>query len=539
MTSKAAFAPLLGLKAASPWARGKGLTLLYLRHARSPTTTRMMAVHVYNDSPTNAANEHFKRAVSNAGKRAIAPSNLAPRTPRTPKPPTVYDSDQYGVVTLKGNKSRLFRNDGSCLIYAGAIERATPRRGEKTLSAAEPVAVVDGSGVYLGCGFWSQYSMYSVRMVLHAQVDDSNPTPLAYPPFDPVAAIADRVSAAFFVRRSLGLPCPSTNVFRAINGDGDRLSGLCVDIYGTTAVILSSALWVERFRADIQAAVRVALATITNAHPGRVDVIWRMSHDRLKQDGADKLSAADYALIPSLSPETAYSDAVSVTDDVVVSENGVQYVLPAVVLARGQKSGFYADQSDQRRKIHQLVERRCDADVLDLYCYSGGFGINAALAGAASVTSVDSSQPSLAMASVNAAVNGVQDKISFVQDDVPRFLRGAIEEHKQWDVVVLDPPKLAPSAKPAALDRAASAYRKINGLALQVVKPGGILMTCTCSAAMSKDREVFVSNVRRAALHVGREITLLQISGAAADHPIDLSEAGHGGYLTACLFSVR
>jgi 23S rRNA G2069 N7-methylase RlmK/C1962 C5-methylase RlmI len=222
-----------------------------------------------------------------------------------------------------------------------------------------------------------------------------------------------------------------------------------------------------------------------------------------------------------------------------VRENGVEYVLPAAALRKGQKTGFYADQSGNRLALRQIVERRPGATVLDCYCYSGGFGISAALGGAASVTAVDSSAPSLEMARVNADRNGVGAAVTFEQADVPAFLAAAAGRGERWDIVVLDPPKLAPSAKAANLDRAASKYRQINAAALKLVAPGGLLLTCSCSQAMTKDRDVFLSTVRRAAAFVGKEVVLLSVTGAAADHPTDLSEGATGGYLTACLFAVR
>jgi 23S rRNA G2069 N7-methylase RlmK/C1962 C5-methylase RlmI len=226
-------------------------------------------------------------------------------------------------------------------------------------------------------------------------------------------------------------------------------------------------------------------------------------------------------------------------EDVVVRENGVEYVLPAAALRKGQKTGFYADQSANRLALRRLLERRPGATVLDAYCYSGGFAISAALGGAAAVNAVDSSSPSLAMARVNADRNGVGAKITLEQADVPAYLSAAAGRGEKWDIVVLDPPKLAPSAKAVNLERATSKYRQINAAALKVVAPGGLLLTCSCSQAMTKDRDVFLNMVRRSAAFVGREVTLLQVSGAAADHPTDLSEGANAGYLTACLFAVR
>lgn len=471
------------------------------------------------------------------------PKDPSPRRRREVKPQTSYASPDYAVAVLKGAKAHLFRNDGSCLVFAGAVDRVTPRIGTDGVTAAEAVCVVDGVGRKVGYGVYnSTDSMFAVRILKHVG-NEKEVT------FDVGESVKLRVRRAFSVRKSFGLPCSGTDVFRAVNSEGDRLSGLAVDIFGSTAVVVSSAVWCERYRESIVEAVEEAMVGVVGVDKADVKTVWRMSADRLRQDGSDKITDADAKLIPSLAPfrksraeieneVTVAKPAPDEADDIVVSENGIEYVLPAAALRSGQKTGFYADQSDNRLGLRAIIARRPGASVLDCYCYSGGFGISAALGGAAAVTAVDSSAPSLEMARVNAARNGVDERMSFVQSEVSIYLDEAADRGEKWDCVVLDPPKLAPSAKTASLDRATRKYQSINCAALKLVAPGGLLLTCSCSQAMTKDRDVFLAMVRKAAYYAGREITLLQTSGAAPDHPTDLSEGANAGYLTACLFSV-
>lgn len=515
-----------------------------------------MGIHVHTsaDSET-AASAHLPKEKS------------AKRAPRPARAPTSYADATIAVAVLKGAKAHLFRGDGSCLVFAGAVDRVTPVVGRDVVTAAEAVCVVDGVGRKVGFGFYnSTESMFKVRIVRHVKGGEKEVT------FDAEGSICERVVKAFEVRKSVGLPCGETDVFRAVNSEGDRLSGLAVDVFGGTAVIVSSAVWCERYREAIVKAVEEAMVSVAGVPVGEVRTVWRMSADRLRQDGSDKITEKDAELIPSLAPfrksaanpadvvGEAPDDTVVAADDtvvaaaapaeasetetadeadVVVRENGVEYVLPAAALRTGQKTGFYADQSENRLALRAILGRRQGASLLDCYCYSGGFGISAALGGADAVTAVDSSVPSLDMARVNAARNSVDAKMSFVQSDVAAYLSDAAGRGQKWDIVVLDPPKLAPSTKTSSLDRATRKYQSINSAALQVVAPGGLLLTCSCSQAMTKDRDVFIGMVRKAAQYAGREVTLLQTSGASPDHPTELSEGANAGYLTACLFSVR
>jgi 23S rRNA G2069 N7-methylase RlmK/C1962 C5-methylase RlmI len=179
--------------------------------------------------------------------------------------------------------------------------------------------------------------------------------------------------------------------------------------------------------------------------------------------------------------------------------------------------------------------------VLDVCCHGGGFGISAAAAGAAAVTGVDSSAPALALAGTNAALNGVEDRVRWVRADALRFMREAAGGGLAWDLVVLDPPKLAPTR--AALGPALRKYRSLNAAALRCVTDGGLLMTCSCSGAVAQAPPLpaggtgFTTMLRAAAADAGVRVTVLRVAGAGPDHPLDPAHA-EGAYLTNVLVRV-
>jgi 23S rRNA G2069 N7-methylase RlmK/C1962 C5-methylase RlmI len=172
--------------------------------------------------------------------------------------------------------------------------------------------------------------------------------------------------------------------------------------------------------------------------------------------------------------------------------------------------------------------------VLDLCCYAGGFALSAAAGGAAEVLGIDSSPTAVELARANVELNSWQETCDFQRADVEDFMKQALEQRRQWDLVVLDPPKLAPNRR--ALDKATRRYRRLNSLAMRLVAPGGLLMTCSCSGAMSQS-DTFVPTLQQAARDAGRRVTVLREAGAAPDHTIDPAYP-EGRYLTNVLLRV-
>ncbi|GAQ87325.1 hypothetical protein KFL_003450110 [Klebsormidium nitens] len=406
-------------------------------------------------------------------------------------------------VVLKGGKSRLFKA-GAPHVYGGAVDSVV---GRPPPAAGDVVVVTDGQKRAFGWGVYNPASMFRVRLMQTDLDVDREPGCL----LDLPALIRARVQQAVALRRTLGLPSAQTSVYRLINSEGDRLSGLIADVLGDHVVVLSCAAWVERHAPVVRAAIQEAT--------GLRSIVWRPSLDILREEGLELPAGGT----PTQEPSTPADGAVQVV------ENGVHFR----AALHGQKTGFYADQRDNRAYLRTIAGGKT---VLDLCSYSGGFAINAALGGATHVTAVDSSASALVLAEANAAFNGVlPSSITLVKDDVAAFMAAALAAGRQWDLVVLDPPKLAPSKK--VLDRAAAKYRRLNALAMQLTAAGGLLMTCSCSGAMTQSG-AFPTVLQDASTLARRPIRILRHSGAGPDHTL-IPGYPEGAYLTNMLLHVH
>ena len=433
------------------------------------------------------------------------------------------------IVVLQRGKARLFREDRNPLVFGGAVDRIIPAHPDKSPVNADAVAVCDGALNCIGLGFFNSDSMYRVRIMRHC-----NMGALPELPWDIEAEIVRKLERAVQVRNSAGIPClgnEATNVYRLVNSEGDRLSGLMIDVMDNTVVVSSSAIWCERYQDVIMKAIEKVL-------PHCEEVIWRPNIERLRQEGFEYKSRRSDDGNPENANESEDVSEPSEDGITEVIESGVKYGLPTYAMRHGQKTGHYADQRENRSFLRNILSKRdVPTRVLDLFCYSGGFAMNAALAGPhVSITGVDSSAFAVEMAVRNAHLNGVSEQCTFIQSDVSKYTREQCEQEASFDVVIVDPPKYAPKAK--SLPRAIHKYRSLNEASMRLVKPGGLLITCSCSAAMTRNRGQFVDVVRSAARAVGRELTLLRMAGAAPDHPL-IPEMMESDYLTCCVFVVQ
>lgn len=360
-------------------------------------------------------------------------------------------------------------------VFAQAIAKV-----DAPASAGSVVDVLDPRGNFLGRGYYSPDSAIPVRIV----------TRDASEPLDD-ALLSRRVKAAVELRRSvLSLPDADTNGFRLVHAEGDGLPGLIVDAYGNALAAQFLTVGMKR-HSD---AILRALAE----HSGASTIIEVASPRHQKIEGFEVKEG------PVLGPAVEH---------LVFRERGFEWKIqpPGAPGGGGQKTGYYFDQRETRAAVEQLAKGR---RVLDLYSYVGGFSLAAARGGATEVTAVDSSQFALDCAAKTAESAGLGEKIRFLRGDARKVMAQLADEGRVFDLVVLDPPKLAMGARD--VDEARGMYRKLNALACRLVAPGGLLVSCSCSQAMAGGD--FLRVVATGARDVQRDVTVLRLLGQPPDH---------------------
>ena len=355
----------------------------------------------------------------------------------------------------------------------------------------DTVEVVAHGGKILGKAAWSPESKIRARMWT----------------FDAREIIDDvffkrRVTAA--IARRAALPgLVQQQGLRLIHAESDGLPGVIADRYGETIVLALTSAGAEKWRNAIVGALKNSA--------GCARIYERSDSDVRKLEG--------------LTPTNGWLLGEGDTR-VVIEENGVKL---GVDIVTGHKTGFYLDQRDNRLLLRELSAAK---RVLNCFCYSGGFSMQALAGGASEVVSIDSSTPALEMARANLALNPALDaaRAEWRDADVFAELRGLLEVSQQFDIVVLDPPKFAPSASYA--DRASRAYKDINLHAFRLLAPGGLLMTYSCSGGIGL--ELFQKIVAGAALDAGRSARIVRRLHGSADHPVALNFP-EGEYLKGLL----
>ena len=365
-------------------------------------------------------------------------------------------------------------------VFAGSIDKGKADPGET-------VRVEDATGRFLAWGAYSAESQIRVRAWS----------------FDE----AERIDRAFFQRRieralalRARLPIASTGM-RLVHGEADGLPGLVVDRYGDTLSVQFLAAGTDRWKE--------LLAELL-----------------LQASGAARLyerSDASVRGLEGLEPHTGWMRGAGATE-LTITEHGWQLTLD---VAHGHKTGYYLDQRDNRAHFARWLRQFGCREVLNCYCYTGGFTVAALAGGAGHVTSVDSSAPALERVQRHVQLNGFDAGASTCVDaDVNAFLRQCLEAGRRFDAIVLDPPKFAPTA--AHAERAARAYKDINRLALLLLTPGGLLLTFSCSGGIGA--ELFHKIVAGAAIDAGVDGAILQRLEGACDHPTTI-EFPEGEYL--------
>ena len=367
-------------------------------------------------------------------------------------------------------------------IFSGAVARLV---GEP--APGDLVTVADHNGAALATGYYNAQSQIQVRLLS----------------WEPERAIDEgfwrgRLQQALEGRSTISKEAESgntpTTALRLVNAEADGLPGLVVDRYGDYVVMQCLTLGIEL----------------------RKDSLVEMLVDLLHPAGILERSDVDVRVKEGLQPvvKTLYGDEPPA--ELTIQENGFGFL---VDVHRGHKTGFYLDQRDNR----VAVGRRpimAGREVLNVFAYTGAFGVFAAAVGAKQIVQVDSSVAALETAERNMQLNGFErPEDEYIAGDAFEVLRYFRDEGRQFDAVILDPPKFAHSQ--AQVQRAARGYKDLNWLALRLLRPNGILATFSCSGLVSA--ELFQKIVFGAALDAGRDVQIMQYLGQAADHPILLS----------------
>jgi 23S rRNA (cytosine1962-C5)-methyltransferase len=381
-----------------------------------------------------------------------------------------------GATRLQGRHPWVYRSDivGADDIPAGALVR-----------------VHDPRGKFLGSALYSSSSQIAIRMISHGSVDDLP------------ALVAERIRAAIAYRKEL---VRNTDAYRIVFSEADFLPGLIVDRYNDMVCVQ-------------------ILTQAMDAAPVR-DAILRTLGDELQPAGIVERVEARIRELEQLPPRPSgllWGEKSST----VVSMNGVRFHYDGF---EGQKTGAFLDQ----RENYAAAAEYAHGEALDAFCYQGGFALHFSLHPAArcsKVTGVDSSRPALEMAEKNSALNGCE--LEWIEANAFDLLRDYAAANRRYDTIVLDPPAFAKTKRD--LEKALGGYKELNLRALKMLRPGGILVTCSCSFHVSAAD--FLKVVADAAQDAHKDLRLVESRGASKDHPI-LLNVPETSYLQCLIFSV-
>ena len=358
--------------------------------------------------------------------------------------------------------------------YHPFIYRAMVRQASDDARAGDLVHVYDRHGERFGSGFYNPRSRITLRMLAWGDTTVDR------------EFFRSVLEKAVALRSGTFGPGDDTNTYRVVHAEGDGLGGLVVDRFDDVLSVETFALGIHKMAPQ--------LVPILHELCGTRRHLIRMDRRAAELEGCGSADAEPGGDIRS----------------VRVVENGVRY---AVDFSEGQKTGFFCDQRENRKLFADLVAGRT---VLDVCCYSGGFSISAMKRGSArEATGVDLDEKAIAQARHNANLNQV--RVKWVHVDAFTHLRQMVQAERTWEAIVLDPPKFIPSQEKH--EEGARKYLDLNRLALRLVAPGGLFVTCSCSGRLSHDE--FEKLVATAARHAdGRRLQFLRVTGAGPDHPV-------------------
>jgi 23S rRNA (cytosine1962-C5)-methyltransferase len=370
-------------------------------------------------------------------------------------------------------------------VLSSAIDRIEPTslEGEHFLDLdGKVVDLISDKGKFIARGLYNSRSRITTRLYTWSPEEELDE-----------AFWRKLLAEAIDLRKQIGYEPQTPNenrgrtAARLVFSEADGLSGLVVDRYGDYLVLMPTSLAIAQRIDSIAAALRSLVQP--------KGMVLRTDPSMLKLEGMELAEGRTWGAIPK--------------EPITIEENGV---LLEVDLRGGQKTGFYLDQRENRRAVAEYLR---GLRVLDMFCYTGGFSVAAAKGGAAEVLGVDGSAPAIARAQANAERNGLTSARFEVADGFER-LESLAATGERFDAVILDPPKFARGR--SGVNTALMAYHRLNRTALNVLRPGGILVTCSCSGSVT--REDFQLMLGGVAQKSGRNLRLLEQRGAAPDHPV-------------------
>ena len=414
-------------------------------------------------------------------------------------------------------------------VFSGAIARVVldaKHKGDAP-EEGELVCVQSSTSNVLGVGHW-QVGSIAVRILSFGS--DSLPADFW----------RERIRAAYRVRQTLGLAdvqrdhvqsTKENNTFRLIHGEGDFLPGLIVDVYAETAVIQAHSVGMHVCRKEIADAILAEVPQVQN--------IYYKSDDTLPFKALVEGERVGWLTTPPQGVlRTATGSPIEQSsspaqgreiDEFWSIENGLSFRIDWL---RGQKTGFFIDQRENRALVERYAK---DKDVLNMFCYTGGFSLYALRGGAKTVDSVDVSQKAIDLVNINVAKNFPKAKNhTAVAADAFEYLSAQKSAGKTYDLIILDPPAFAKHRD--AVKNALRGYQRINAKAIEMIRPGGILFTFSCSQAV--DKEAFRLAVFSAAAQVGRSVRILHQLHQPQDHPINIYHP-EGEYLKGLVLYVE
>ena len=390
------------------------------------------------------------------------------------------------TIQLRRGKSESLRRFHPW-VFSGAIAAQS-----RDLQEGDLVQVLDDQGNFIAVGHY-QIGSIAVRVLSFDRRDIDE------------AFWVERIGEAYSLRRGLKLAGREDNdVYRLVHGEGDRLPGLVVDVYGATAVMQAHSVGMHVQR-------EVIADAIIRATEGDIQNVYYKSETTLPYKA-------------DLGQENGFLRGGSPAN--IATENGLKFHIDWL---KGQKTGFFVDQRDNRSLLEHYAKGR---SVLNMFCYTGGFSVYALRGGATLVHSVDSSSKAIDLTRANAELNFPGDtRHDAFAEDAFRYLQRAGND---YDLIVLDPPAFAKHKE--ALRNALKGYTRLNAIAFEKIKPGGIVFTFSCSQAVNKDQ--FRLAVFTAAAQSGRHVRILHQLHQPADHPINIYHP-EGEYLKGLVLQVE